>query len=185
MLGIGSGAALLALSLVLTGCVSTHAGAAPTASKAPIPAPGGGTIDQVVPSPTPTGTPTHTTIGQAAVVDGAVSISLATVKSTSVKATTPGETSGTAVVVTVDVTNKGTSAADVDSAWVQLTASDGTLGIPTTAGNPHPLSGTVAPGATSTGSYVFMLPKAKGRTVTVSVIHSAAAPAAIFKGRVS
>ena len=69
------------------------------------------------------------------------------------------------------------------STVVSLTAADGTLGIPTTAGDPVPLAGAIAPGASTTGSYVFMLDPAAGRTVSVTVNYAAAEPVAVFTGK--
>ena len=78
-------------------------------------------------------------------------------------------------------------AANPSSIWplavVSLTAADGTLGIPTTAGDPVPLAGAIAPGASTTGSYVFMLDPAAGRTVSVTVNYAAAEPVAVFTGK--
>ena len=177
------------LMVGLTACVSSAksepASTLPTHSATePVPAPSGGTIDQQIASPAPLPT-VEATIGKTAKVDAGVTIQLASVTATKVTAETPGETTGSAVVVTVVVTNKGTSTASVDSAYLQLVASDGTLGIGTTAGNGKPLTGTIAPGASATGSYVFMLSTPRGRDVTITVSHAAGAPVAQFEGTIS
>jgi hypothetical protein len=175
------------LVLGLTACVSSKDPATGLPSHgvtATIPAPSGGTINQQIPSPTPVAT-VQAAIGKAAKVDDGVSIQLSSVTATEVTAKTPGEVTGSAVVVTVVVTNKGTSTASVDSAYLDLVASDGTLGIGTTAGNGKPLQGTIAPGASATGSYVFMLSTPRGRDVTITVSHAAGAPVAQFEGSIS
>ena len=182
-------AASAALMVSLTACVpTTKAEPASTlpahSATKPVPAPSGGTIDQQIDSPAPVAT-VEATIGKTAKVDAGVTIQLASVTATKVKAETPGETTGSAVVVTVVVTNKGTSTASVDSAYLQLVASDGSLGIGTTAGNGKPLTGTVAPGASAKGSYVFMLSTPRGRDVTITVSHAAGAPVAQFEGTIS
>jgi poly(3-hydroxybutyrate) depolymerase len=179
-------AAAAALALALTACTpSQTVGSLPTHGVTEtVPAPSGGTIDQQIPSPSPVAT-VEAAIGKPAKVDGGVSVKLTSVTATKVKAETPGEVSGSAVVVTVVVTNKGTSTASVDSAYLQLVASDGTLGIGTTAGGGKPLHGTVAPGASATGSYVFMLSAPRGREVTITVSHAAGAPVAQFEGTIS
>lgn len=182
-------AVFMTIALGLSACVSTAknepATMLPTHSGTkPVPAPSGGTIDQQIASPAPVPT-VQATIGKTATVDDGVTIQLASVTATKVVAHTPGEITGSAVVVTVIVTNKGASTASVDSAYLDLVASDGTLGIGTTAGNRQPLQGTVAPGASAKGSYVFMLSAPRGRDVTITVSHAAGAPVAQFEGTVS
>ena len=192
--GTRMGAALAicaALSLGLAGCVPAPDAQPEPASTLPshsgdepVPAPSGGTIDQQIPEPSPAPT-VEVAIGETAKVDADVTIKLASVKATQVTAKTPGEITGSAVIVTVVVTNKGDSTASVDSAYLNLVASDGTYGIGTTAGDGKPLAGSLASGASATGSYVFMLPTPRGREVTISVSHAAGAPVAQFEGTVS
>ncbi|MBI5161881.1 MAG: hypothetical protein HY996_10790 [Micrococcales bacterium] len=189
-------AALTALALV--GCVSSGRPSAsapepdPTrTASAPkpdptrtVPAPGGGTVDQQIPAPAPAPT-VDTALGARAEVDSGVSIRVVSVTPTTVKASTPGEVSGAAVRVAVVVTNAGKAATNVDSAWVQLTASDGTFGVGTSGGDPTPLSGELPPGSSASGDYVFMLPRPRGRSVTVTISYSAGAPVARFEGSVT
>ncbi|MBE7162418.1 MAG: hypothetical protein INR72_14340 [Williamsia herbipolensis] len=118
-------------------------------------------------------------------VDSGVTVRLAGLVATTVKAETPGEVSGPAVVVRVEIANHGSAPASVDSPVVAVTASDGTWGIGTSAGGGQPLSGSLAPGATVTGSYVFMLADPRGRAVTVTVSHAAGTPVARFEGTIS
>lgn len=116
-------------------------------------------------------------------LDTRVTVNLVAVSATTVKAVTPGENSGPAVKVTVSVQNRSTAPIDVNSAVVSLTADKGAAGVGTTAGNSLPLKGSVAPGATAKGTYIFMLAPAKGRQVSVSVNYSAGEPVAVFTGR--
>ncbi|WP_096788229.1 hypothetical protein [Microbacterium gorillae] len=102
-----------------------------------------------------------------------------------VKAETPGEVDGSAVALTVRIRNDGPSPLQVDSAVVTVTASDGTFAVGTTAGTNVPLAGTIAPGASVEGQYVFMLKDAAGRDVSVSVNYAAGEPVAVFTGTVS
>lgn len=189
---------LLALSLavaatLLTACVPSGPGEAipqpattlPSHSVTkPVPAPSGGTIHQRVASPTPQPTVAALADGVAKLGDG-VSIRVPSVTATRVTARTPGEVDGSAVVVTVEVDNGGRSTASVDSAYVDVVASDGTFAVGTTAGKGVPFHGVVAPGATATATYVFMLSNPKGRQVTVTVSHAAGAPVARFTETVS
>lgn len=131
-------------------------------------------------APVPT---TSTALTRPLTLDKSVTVRLAGVRATTVTARTPGETSGPAVRVTVSVQNRSASPLDVGSAAVSLKADREALGVGTTAGGPSPLHGAIRPGATATGTYVFMLAPAKDRNVTVNVSYAAGRPAAVFTGR--
>lgn len=174
--------ALLALAACVPGA---QAGALPThAPNEVVPAPSGGTLSDQVPTPSPAAT-VDAKVGSKASIGGGVSIAISGLTATKVTAKTPGEVSGDAVVVRVTVDNRGAVPADVDSAFVDLVASDGTFGVATTAGDPKPFTGEVAPDSSATASYVFMMSKPHGRPVTVTVSHAAGAPVAQFQGTVS
>lgn len=135
-----------------------------------------------MPEPLPT---IDAELGDAVVFDTGVDVEVTRVETTQVKAETPGEVSGPAVVVTVSARNQGTEPVTVDSAVVTIVASDGELGIGTTAGSPSPLAGLVEPGDTAEGTYVFMLDASDGRELTVSVNYAAGEPVAVFTGKAS
>lgn len=111
-----------------------------------------------------------------------VVVSLSSIETTSIKASTPGEYSGSAVVVSVTITNDTKAPLPVSSAVVSLIADDGEMGIPTWAAPHEPLQGEVPAGSAAVGTYVFMLDPADGRSVTVSVNYSAGEPVAVFAG---
>lgn len=112
-----------------------------------------------------------------------ITVRLVEVEALSVTAQTPGETTGPAVRVTVDVTNNSDAAVDVGSAVVTLMGDGGDYGVGTTAGSPSPLEGTTPAGGTARGTYVFMLDPAQGREVTINVNYAAGEPVAVFTGR--
>ena len=111
-----------------------------------------------------------------------MTVSIASMTTMAVTAETPGEVDGSAVVVTVALHNTSDSPQSIDSAVVMLEAADGQVGIATTAGPNQPFAGTIDPGDTATGVYVFMLDDPQGRDVTVSVNYSAGEPIALFAG---
>lgn len=113
-----------------------------------------------------------------------MTVSIASMTTIAVKAETPGEVDGSAVVVTVALHNTSDSPQSIDSAVVMLETADGQVGIATTAGPNQPFSGTIEPGDTATGAYVFMLDDPQGRDVTVSVNYSAGEPIALFAGSI-
>jgi hypothetical protein len=125
------------------------------------------------------------TVGETVAFDTGVSVVIDAVESTSVEAKTPGEVSGSAVVVKVTARNESDAALSLDSAVVTLSSQDGEPGIGTTAGDPKPLAGSLEPGSSATGRYVFMLDSAAGRPVSVSVNYAAGQPVAVFTGKAS
>lgn len=164
---------------------------APTPSPSPrpslIPPAGAADVDASTPDGPIEAAPLPTT--EAAITDpvafntGMV-IELVAVEAIGVTAETPGEVDGTAVRVTVSAHNNSTEPQSVDSALVTVVAAD-QIGIGTTAGGPSPLTGEVAPGATASGTYVFMLDPAADREITVSVNYAAGEPVAVFTGTTS
>jgi hypothetical protein len=181
----------LACVLVLTACApgSTNAGGGETPST-PLPSPSGTWVtpdpDETEGPTTPAPLPTQSAdIDEPIELTTGIEVSLVGVASTSVTAETPGEVDGPAVAVQLTVVNGSKEPINLDSAVVNLWADDGEYGVGTTAGSPSPLKGTVEPGKSAKGKYVFMLDPAKGRDVTVSVNYAAGEPVAIFTGKTS
>ncbi|MET4099763.1 hypothetical protein ABIB37_002000 [Agrococcus sp. UYP10] len=149
-----------------------------------VPAPGAGA------TPGPDGPteaaalPTTTAaLDEAITFDTGIVVEIVAVDPITVTAETPGEMDGPALRVSVAARNQSGEAQEVDSAVVTLVTDDGQVGVGTTAGSPSPLSGMVEPGATVSGTYVFMLDPASGRDVTVTVNYAAGEPLAVFTGR--
>ncbi len=132
-------------------------------------------------APLPT---TAAAIDEAVSFDTGMVIEIVAVDAITVTAETPGEVDGPAVRVTVSARNTSSETQPVDSALVTVVAGD-ELGIGTTAGNPSPLSGDVAPGGAVNGTYIFMLDPAADREITVSVNYAAGEPVAVFTGTTS
>lgn len=202
------------MALGLTGCGASPAGssstasptaqASPSASAAPaspaaaptpsptprpplIPPPGAEDVDASTPdgpveaAPLPT---TEAALTEQVAFDTGMVIEIVAVDAIEVSAETPGEVDGSAVRVTVSASNGSTEPQSVDSAVVTVETAD-EYGVGTTAGNPSPLAGTVAPGATASGVYIFMLDPAADREITVSVNYAAGEPVAVFTGTTS
>ena len=121
-------------------------------------------------------------IGEGVALPSEVAVSLSSISTTTLTAETPGERSGPAVVVEVQVANESDAPQPVGSATVSLSAEGDEIGVPTWASPNDPLQGEVPPGATAVGTYVFMLDPANDRSVTVRVNYSAGAPVATFTG---
>lgn len=154
-------------------------------TKAPPPADAeddtGGGIEALGPTTAPELPVVRATLRQPATLDSGATIELTGLTTLDVKAQTPGEVSGAAVVVTVEARNGSDEPMDVDSAVVFLTADDGEIGVPTTAGPNRPFSGLVAPGESVTASYVFMLDPS-ARQLTVGVNYASDVPLIEFTG---
>ncbi|WP_231555001.1 DUF4352 domain-containing protein [Microbacterium sp. ZOR0019] len=180
-------APLIAFAFLAAGCT-----AAPDVGDSPAPE-GTSTTDWTAPADAdaegPTEAPTLTE--QSGAIEEPITLSTEMVVAvddiaiTTVKPETPGEYAGSAVVVTISVTNDSKRAQSIDSAVVNLVTDDGDVGIGTTAGPNEPLHGELAAGASAEGTYVFMLDPAKGRSVKISVNYAAGEPLAVFAGQIS
>jgi hypothetical protein len=96
----------------------------------------------------------------------------------------PGEIGGAAIKVTVEIKNDSNRAISLDAVVVNAQDSTEAPAIQVTTPPAESFSGSLRPGHTATGVYVFTIDKAKRSPVTVSVTYSAAAPVARFKGDV-
>ncbi len=96
-----------------------------------------------------------------------------------------GEIGGPSVVITVRVQNTSDAPVSLDSLVVDLYGADGRLGLSNTE-DPHgsPASGTLAPGAETTASYVSSLPDPASEQITIVVSYTGQIPAAVFEGSV-
>ncbi|MDN5893655.1 MAG: hypothetical protein L0H93_06470 [Nocardioides sp.] len=121
-------------------------------------------------------------IGDGVALPTEVVVSITSVTTTTLTAETPGEYTGPAVIVEVQIANESDVPQPVGSAVVALTAEGGEVGVPTWASPNDPLLGDVPAGGTAGGTYVFMMDPADERPVTVRVNYSAGEPVATFTG---
>ena len=157
----------------------------PTTTAAPVstsgPAPVSGDINQVVPEVTmPTNPPVPLT--GTADFGGQITARLSEVTPIDATAKIPGEISGPALQVTVEITNGSADAIGLDSVSVNLATKDGTPASPITTDPAAPLSGVLAPGEKRSGVYVFTVPTDALGDVSVDVLYSAGAPIVLFQG---
>ncbi|KQS68793.1 DUF5067 domain-containing protein [Modestobacter sp. Leaf380] len=96
-----------------------------------------------------------------------------------------GNIDGPALLVTVELTNGTAAPVSFDAAVVEAyTGSDLAPATLLDDSQAAPLAGTVDPGATVTGSYVFYVPEDDRDDVTVQVGYQAGAPYLVFRGAV-
>lgn len=145
----------------------------------PVPAPNGGSADEVV-EDAPKAETTKVALDDTAEVGGEVTAKIDEIRSLEVTARTPGEISGPAVAVDITISNGGKKPIDVATAMVSLTAHGDVLGQPTTSEPYAPFAGDVAPGESATATYVFLLPEKSRKGYTVSIQYVAGATIALF-----
>jgi hypothetical protein len=157
---------------------------ATTPSRGIVPAPSGGNVSQLV---TPTATPTTAApvALQAPAKLNSVVVSLVTIQAITVGVSGPGEVAGPALAVTVNISNNSSAAVDVSSAVVTLLDSQGQVGTPTPASPASPFTGSVQPGASANGVYVFGIAKTQRNPINVYVSYTAGAATAHFFGNAS
>jgi hypothetical protein len=115
-----------------------------------------------------------------------VSARLTKIQAINVQTVLPGEFSGPAVAVTLDVTNGSSRSINLDTVIVDLVYGDLFLSAPqVTEGNRKHLSGDLAAGHTTSGDYVFTLAPAERNHVQVRIRYAAEVPTAVFTGSVA
>ena len=144
-----------------------------------MPAPGGGTINDVVET-APASPTKEVGLDEKADVGAGVTAWIEKVRSISVTAKTPGEIAGPAVAVELSVHNGGDEPIDLSSAMVSLTSGDDLLGQPTTSDPYAPFSGSLDADETASATYVFLLPEESRSDISVSIQYVAGAPTALF-----
>lgn len=170
-----------------SGSQPTYAGGLPTQSsfsRPPIattvvPAPGGGNVNQTVPSEPVTTLPALPPLSTATIGPG-ITANIKGVKSLTGVARGIGEVGGPAVALTLEV-NNGTEAL-LDLSTVGFTVSDA-AGVPSGAltGAPSaPLSGSLEPGKSATGVYVFTVPTGHKNPMQISISYGAGSPIALI-----
>ena len=117
---------------------------------------------------------------------GGLEVTLVTLEAVEGKAVAGGEISGPAVRATVSIMNKGTEATDLE--YVVVNAYTGSDRAPTgTVMQPGgaPFSGSLDPGETSEGVYLFSIAEADRSDVVITVDHRLGQPVVVFQGDLS
>jgi hypothetical protein len=109
---------------------------------------------------------------------------VSSVESLDAEAHLPGEFSGPAVALTVEVTNGSKQRINLDMVTVDLTF-DGLSAYTVRDPERRPVSGHLAPGESTSGSYVFTLDPSQRDDVALRITYSAEAPTVIFAGSVA
>ena len=155
---------------------------APVSTAGPI-APAGN-IDQIVPE-VPVTTAPAVALTDTADFGGQVAARITQVNAVQATATLPGEVSGPAVAVALEITNSSGQAIGLDSVTVTLTDAAGNPAGAIAAAPSAPLTGVLDAGAAKSGTYVFTVPTDQRNPVTVTVNYSSGAPTLVFTGQVT
>lgn len=125
-------------------------------------------------------------LDEAAVVMGdgsaGVSVSIPGITSTTAQASGPGEVSGPALVVTVSVENTMPEPVDLSLVAVNMTDSAGSPGEGMIGEPAQWLEGTLEPGGSAEGTYVFAIDRDARAPITVTVSLGASITTAQFIG---
>jgi hypothetical protein len=154
------------------------------ANAAPTQAPGQGNIAIEIPE-VAVSTQAAVPMTSSASFAGAVTASVASVRSTIAEAIGPGEIGGPAIAVTVEIVNGSADPVDLDTVYVTLNDSTDSPGIPTSGNPARPLSGPLPAGARAQGVYVFTVAESLRDPVTVLVGYATAAEVVSFVGNVA
>jgi hypothetical protein len=107
---------------------------------------------------------------------------IAAVEAVEAEAFLPGEHSGPAVALTVELRNGSGRVVGLDSVTVDVTDAAGVPASPVTDPERAGLAGDLPAGAAASGVYVFSLPADRRAGATVGVRYTAPAPMALFTG---
>lgn len=108
-------------------------------------------------------------VGEPAEIASAVRVTVGKVKDVTVKARQPGEIAGPAAAVPLTVRNGSTEAFSLDGVVVTAFYGDDIPGNETSASPSKPMTGSLAPGKTAKGIYVFNVPRKYASTLRVEV----------------
>lgn len=115
---------------------------------------------------------------------GQVQVRLAEIRAIDGSARLPGEISGPAVALAVEIANNSPEAVGLDAVSVNMAAADGTPFSSISTDPAAPLAGVLNPGETRSGVYVFTVAPGARQDVEIDVSYSAGSPTVVFSGSV-
>lgn len=193
-------AALVVLALTTRGSdddpAAGSAGPATATSAAPSAAPTSVALAPAADTPEPTGPTTDAdeppaslgpvALDQPAAVGDGVSARVVSLEAVDATGVGPGNVTGPALRVTVELTNGTADALPLGGVAVDLASGPELVpASPVNDPSAAPFSGTVAAGGTAQGVYVFSIAAADRADVTLSVGYEAGAPVLVFTGAAS
>ncbi|MHB1138475.1 MAG: hypothetical protein ACYC2O_05915 [Microthrixaceae bacterium] len=119
---------------------------------------------------------------QVAAFGNGVTARLVSTEAAQAEASLPGETSGPAVKITVEVLNGSDAPIDLGAVTVDLLDPTGASYTQVTSEAATPFSGSLDAGATATGAYLFRIAPEERADVRLTVKYSSDTPIAVFTG---
>jgi hypothetical protein len=113
---------------------------------------------------------------------GGVTVHVTQVTAATTQARGPGEVSGPGLVFTLELANASAKAIDLSNVVVSLLDSTKAPASPISGSPARPFAGRIPAGDHATGVYVFTIPKAHRRSVTLNVSYTTEAPVVVFVG---
>lgn len=112
-----------------------------------------------------------------------LAVTLPSIVATEAVAVGPGEIGGPGVAVEISLENRSEQPVPLDGVSVVLVDAAGQVTPMITTGDEvRPVTGSLEPGATATGVYVFTLPESARSTVTITVSDAGTATSVVFTG---
>jgi len=125
-------------------------------------------------------------LGASSTFANGVTARLVSVGAFDARAQHPGEISGPALAVTVELTNEGTTPASLDTVAVSVFAgADAAPAAPIADGATAPLSGRLDAGSSARATYTFTVPTGSRDVLAVTVSYGDGGGTAIFSGSAS
>jgi hypothetical protein len=192
-----AGLCAAAVAIVLAGCsndepesgrstTSTTPSTDVTTSTAADPSAGAGTpvgdVGEVEPTPPPAGLAASVALDQRAEFGNGVTARITSIEPIDAQSSLPGEISGPAVQFTIEVTNGTPAEINMDAVTVDLRDAAGLPAYQITTAPAEPFSGSVAPGDSTTGRYVFTLAPENRSNAFLTINYSADTPTVVLTG---
>ena len=147
----------------------------------PVPGGGGGGINETVPS-TSRSTASDVPLTATAEAGNGVAVKVASLEQTTTTAQLPGEIAGAGVKVTLSVVNGSATALDLGNVVVDLQDANGVSQTAMSATPASPFTGSLAPGATASGIYVFTFTADYANPAKIFVTLPTEVPVLVFAG---
>jgi hypothetical protein len=112
-------------------------------------------------------------VGDPADFGGGFVATVTGVERTDLESRQPGEIAGPGITVTVELRNDTDETIDLSGLAVNASYGDGTPAIPHQTGA-TPVGGTLVPGETATGTYLFSVPEDQVGSVVIDIHHASA-----------
>jgi hypothetical protein len=147
--------------------------------------PAHGNVSVTVPTGSPTPTLAPVAMTATASFGNKVEARLTKLEAVNATASMPGEFTGPAVAVTAEITNGSSTPIDLNAVTVDMQSADGVPFTQVTPTPPTAFSGTLDPGRSATGRYIFTVKNTAARdNVRLSIEYAAQVPTVLFTGNV-